>query len=115
LTTGYLEAYAMPAIGAPFWDHTYVVVIDANGSGEAHKCHGRNSGGNLLVGGPGDADRANCLAEPMGGSGISYGRTGVCHQAANRILHPASIMVTRARGYRLSEFQWGTYGREPGS
>jgi hypothetical protein len=36
---------------------------------------------------------------------------GVCHQAANRILLPASMTVSTARGYWVSESIFGTYGR----
>jgi len=35
----------------------------------------------------------------------------VCHQAANRILLPAWILVSGARGYSISQTLFGTYGR----
>ncbi len=36
--------------------------------------------------------------------------TGVCYQTANRILYPAGVLVSMARGYNQSVFFWGTYG-----
>jgi len=42
---------------------------------------------------------------------LRYGVTGVCHQAANRILRPAGISVAGAQGYGASVFLYGQYGR----
>jgi hypothetical protein len=44
-------------------------------------------------------------------AGIVYGRSGVCHQAANRILHPAGLTVAGSGGYATSVFVFGAYGR----
>jgi hypothetical protein len=45
-------------------------------------------------------------------AGVIYGITGVCHQMANRILHPANqTTVTHARGYNVSVLLYNTYGR----
>jgi hypothetical protein len=56
--------------------------------------------------------RANTIAEPNEQGGLRcYLINGVCHQAANRILHPAGITVRGARGYWLSVSLYGVYGR----
>jgi hypothetical protein len=45
-------------------------------------------------------------------AGLRYGRDGVCHQMANRILHPASgLTIAGCNGYRASTFRWGAYGK----
>jgi len=41
-----------------------------------------------------------------------YNVTGWCHQMANRILRPAGVDVSAARGYGISYFFWGKYGRD---
>ena len=63
-----------------------------------------------------------CLASPDQGAifstlsigdadaGINFGRTGVCHQIANRILMPMSIDCHDVRGYVRSLLIYGTYG-----
>jgi hypothetical protein len=56
---------------------------------------------------------ANCLSQVNGQAGIRYLRTGVCHQAANRILHPSRTTVVRARGYPWSQMLFGVYGLGP--
>src|SRR5229473_4466627 len=77
-----LEGWAIPALYASFFDHTYVV----SSCGLRWGCHGRSTGGNLLRGRVGNSIIADCLAQPTGLAGIKYGITGVCHQIANRIL-----------------------------
>jgi hypothetical protein len=43
-------------------------------------------------------------------AGIVYNVTGWCHQMANRILQPAGVDVSAARGYQISKLLWGKYG-----
>lgn len=89
-------------------DHTYVEC----GSGKAWGCWGGKTDGQFLTSGTGSTERANTIAETNERAGITrYLIDGVCHQAANRILAPAGILVSDARGYRLSLFIFGTYGR----
>lgn len=90
-------------------DHTYVKC----GTGKkAWGCWGGKTGGNELRRGTGSTNRADKIAQPDEKAGIKcYLINGVCHQAANRILLPASITVRGARGYNLSESLYGTYGR----
>ncbi len=106
-----ISGYAVAALNLKWWDHTYVRSNDAYAWG----CFGRNSAGQLLDSAMGDSSVADCLAKPIQlpriYAGISYGLTGVCHQAANRILYPAGITVAAAKGYGLSMVTWGTYGR----
>jgi hypothetical protein len=78
-------------------------------------CFGRDSSGLLLQYATGDSSLADCLAKPIRPpgvyAGIRYGITGVCHQAANRILYAAGITVAQANGYGASVTTWGSYGR----
>jgi hypothetical protein len=102
-----LTGHAIAAQVVSQWDHTYV-----RSGTRAWGCFGRSTGGDLLVRGRGSLTRADCLAGADGKAGIVYGSTGVCHQAANRILYPAQVTVCRARGFRASAFLYGVYGRE---
>ena len=90
-------------------DHTYVKC----GTGRvAWACFGGKSGGNTLRDGTGSTRRANNIAGSNETANINcYLLTGVCHQAANRILLPAGITVRGARGYSISQALFGTYGR----
>jgi hypothetical protein len=90
-------------------DHTYVV----SSHGHVWRCWGRSAGGVQICAGTGNTTQADCLSQPNSEAGIAYGRTGVCHQTANRILYPCGETVSGAAGYRGSVFAWGTYGRDP--
>jgi hypothetical protein len=93
-------------------DHTYVKC--GTGS-KAWGCWGGKTGGTELRRGPGSTKRANAIAQPDERAGIKcYLINGVCHQSANRILLPAGITVSGARGYGVSEALYGTYGRPRG-
>ena len=93
-------------IGGLRWDHTYVWSSD----GHRWRCWGRDSGGRQICSASGDSAVADCLSQPNSQAGIIYAVTGVCHQTANRILHPARVLASSAKGYRQSAFVWGTYG-----
>ena len=90
-------------------DHTYVKC----GTGKkAWGCWGGKTGGKEIRRGTGSTKRANSIAQPNERAGIKcYLVNGVCHQAANRILLPAGVLVTNARGYSISESLFGPYGR----
>lgn len=89
-------------------DHTYVEC----GAGRAWGCWGGKTGGKFLASGVGSTARANKIANLDERAGVTrYLIDGVCHQAANRILAPAGILVSAAHGYRLSQSIFGTYGR----
>lgn len=89
-------------------DHTYV---ECGNGGKGWKCWGGKTGGNVLRQGPGSTTQADCIAQPDEKAGIRcYLVNGVCHQAANRILLPASITSRGARGYQVSNALFGTYG-----
>lgn len=107
---GTLIAMAYPTkLFAKAADHTYVKC----GTGKrAWSCWGGKTGGKELRRGAGSTKRADAIAEKNERAGITcYLINGVCHQAANRILLPARITVNTARGYRISEALFGTYGR----
>jgi len=107
MSSGAFSAFVLPAFNTPLAHHTYVEI-----DGQAFGCHGRSSGGSTLIAGSGDAALGVCLATPSGGAGILYGRSGVCHQAANRILWPTRLTVVTALGARASILLWGTFGRD---
>lgn len=118
ITVDTLSAHTIPTIINAGWDHVYVI----SDAGHKWGCFGRDNGGTALCWGSGDAAFANCLSTPQGQSpvgvpiyaGITYAVDGVCHQAANRILYPVGsggLIVAQAKGYGLSAFLYGTYGR----
>src|SRR5271166_3880926 len=51
------------------------------------------------------------LSQPNSTAGISYLKTGVCHQAANRILHPAGVTVAGCQTFGVSQMIFGVYGK----
>ena len=107
---GTLIAYAYPTnLFARLADHTYV----ACGTGARRwSCWGGDTGGDEIARGTGSTQRADAIAGRKDRAGITcYLVNGVCHQAANRILVPAGVIVSAARGYGLSEALFGTYGR----
>ncbi|WP_409029395.1 hypothetical protein [Gracilimonas sediminicola] len=90
-------------------DHTYVECGNGN---KAWGCWGGKTGGTAFNTGNGSTKRANVIAESDEKANIRcYLINGVCHQAANRILIPAGILVSGARGYWVSSGIFGTYGR----
>lgn len=105
-----LTGFALPValkILSWFADHTYV----QSDNGISWRCWGRDSGGTAICARSGDSTHANCISQPRSRAGIEYGKTGVCHQTANRILYPARVLVSEAKGYWLSSALYGTYGR----
>jgi hypothetical protein len=93
-------------------DHTYV---ECGTGARGWSCWGGKTGGTAFHSGNGSTRQANAIAEANERGGITcYLINGVCHQAANRILFPARILVTHARGYGVSEALFGPYGRPRG-
>jgi hypothetical protein len=106
-----LEGCAVPIAGMPY-DHTYVT----SSCGLMWGCWGRSTGGAAVNIGIGSSIIADCLSQPNSEAGIRYGLTGVCHQTANRILHPAGqITVFGRKGYATSAMVFNVYGRGPWS
>jgi hypothetical protein len=101
-----LDGWAIPMVGTP-WDHTYAI----SSCGLRWRCWGRSAGGRQLGAASGSSLIADCLSQPNSQAGINYYVTGVCHQTANRILHPAQVTVAGCRGYPVSYFMFGAYGR----
>jgi|SRR5579864_7170236 len=103
-----LAGWAMPALNMRIWDHTYVT----SSCGLKWGCWGRDGGASPppLDAANGSSIVADCLSQPNSQAGIVYWFTGVCHQTANRILHPAKITTFGCRGFDVSVFTWGTYG-----
>src|SRR5438309_889026 len=102
-----LAGWAIPAQTTPWWDHTYVTST----CGLRWHCRGADTGGSRLIAGNGSSIIADCLSRPNSEAGIRYLRTGVCHQIANRILHPAQITVVGCKGYGFWVARFGPYGR----
>lgn len=101
-----LTGYSLPAQFANRFDHAYVA-SDTKKWG----CFGRDAGGAFVISGDGDESCADCLSQPNSTAGIVYFVTGVCHQAANRILWPSGVVVAAVRGYGWSSFMFNTYGK----
>ena len=108
MQNGKLTGYAIRMAMLPA-DHTYVT----SSAGHVWPCFGRGAGGAEVCAGSANVHRAHCLSKPRSEAGIVYAVTGVCHQAANRILYPAGKTVSGARGYRWSLFTYGAYGKDP--
>jgi hypothetical protein len=102
-----LRGHAIPTLFG-LADHTYVTCA----GGYAWPCWGRSAGGRIISTGTGSSAQANCISWPSSTAGLIYGVTGVCHQTANRILWPAGITVSRAKGYWASFLAYGTYGTD---
>jgi hypothetical protein len=93
-------------------DHTYV---ECQSGVKGWACFGGKTNGTALKSGAGSTRRADKIAGASETGGLKcYLINGVCHQAANRILYPAGILVLGARGYKLSESIYGPYGRPRG-
>jgi len=109
-TMGTLVAMKYPTtMMAKLADHTYV---RCSTGGKAWGCWGGKTGGTSFNSGTGSTKRANAIAGGDEKAGIKcYLVNGVCHQAANRVLYPAGILVSEARGYTLSSLMFGTYGK----
>lgn len=105
MSSGVFSAFVLPAFGTAIADHTYVEI-----DGQPFGCWGRSTGGTLLGTWYGDAALGICLATPSGKAGIRYAMSGVCHQAANRILWPSGGNVSKAVGAPASVLLWGTFG-----
>lgn len=90
-------------------DHTYV---ECGTGKKAWGCWGGKTGGTAFNSGSGSTERADAIAQSDEHAGIKvYLVNGVCHQAANRVLFPAGILVSTARGYSLSVSIFGVYGK----
>jgi hypothetical protein len=101
-----LEGWAI-SIASSVFDHTYAT----SKCGLVWPCWGRSAGGGVICTGAGSSIIADCLSQVNSQAGIIYGVTGTCQQTANRILHPAGILVAAAGGYAASVFAWGVFGR----
>jgi hypothetical protein len=97
-------------------DHTWV---RSPQNGQFFDCWGGHSGPNArqVVYGDGSYNWANCYRchiwpfRDTAGIGI-YGVDGVCHQTANLFLYSAGrTLNTNVRGYWLSVFTYGVFGR----
>jgi hypothetical protein len=105
---GMLVARQLPTLGGVA-DHTYV---ECGTGAKAWGCFGRKAGGHEIRRAPGSTIRADAIAGSDEHAGITcYLLNGVCHQAANRILDPAGINASGARGYGLSTAVYGPFGR----
>ena len=99
--------HAVSMVGG-FTDHIYVT----SSEGRVWPCAGRSEGGRMIRSGSGSAWLASCLAGAHSTAGIILTVNGWCHQMANRILRPAGIDVSEARGYRFTKLFYGKYGKD---
>lgn len=104
--------YAVEVFGCfPFAEHTYVTSSDGHFR-FVWPCFGSSDGGHEICKSTGDFNKCNELAGKNSHAEIIYGITGLCHQAANRILIPAATTVENARFYLVSTGLYGTYGTD---
>lgn len=90
-------------------DHTYV---ECGTGRRGWSCWGGKTGGTAFKTGTASTVQADKVAQPDEKAGITcYAINGVCHQAANRILIHAGVLVSGARGYQVSQSLYGPYGR----
>ncbi len=111
------------------WITTYPTVLDCppkarDGDfwycgGECHTTPPESHTARLLRRGHGDIEFARFIGRPndrLESVRLRYGRDGVCHQMANRILyatggdHRNPLTVEGAKGYNLSVTLYGVYG-----
>lgn len=129
-----LYAWARPLKIAPFFDHTWVTdyepasqyttideVIAADQS--CWYCWGDFHDDNYRAIGTidGNEGQSSCIAAPNAedahGTIYHYAFNGVCHQLANQVLYSSQtsphgpLIVSDAKGYRISSFLYKTYGR----
>lgn len=132
--------WANPLKVAGFLDHTWVTTYDpvkccpidlTQGDywycwGICHETGQYNPRARLLDTGQAAIKLANCISNPNDKNdhaGITswYGRYGVCHQVANRILFSTGsessspLLVSGAHGFWLSHLLYGNYGGKEGN
>ncbi len=130
-----LYAWARPLDIDPNLDHTWVTNYQPPSTlGQSQPirwppgecfwfCWGTyHSAGSYLGHALGDLGLSTCLVKPNDpqahGTIFVYAVDGVCHQLANQVLYSTAdrgpaLTVANARGYRLSHFLYGPYGRNP--
>lgn len=120
-----LYAYA-DTTKAGVGDHTWVTTYTPGtgdpdiSKGEYWYCYGESRNrARQIVQGDGGVEFARTIASPHDPDecvGLEYGKTGVCHQMANRLLrfsrdHSGKpVTVSTAVGYQLSVAAYGVYG-----
>lgn len=98
--------------------HTYLVAQLKNGKRFTCPCLGHDTDGEVLgqttwVAPIPLLDRIlfMCDKPPCAWPKVLYGAVGVCHQMANRGLYSLGSTVEGARGYGMSHYFYGVYGR----
>lgn len=114
---GTINGHARPIVGGAgvFADHTNVSCTGV--PGKLWVCCGVPPAGPIICSGKGSTKSADCFSKPAlafglnDTTGILYGITGVCHQAANRILFAAGQAINnKCRGIRASMALYGQFG-----
>ncbi|HLX30790.1 MAG TPA: hypothetical protein VKV24_20135 [Casimicrobiaceae bacterium] len=114
-TSTFGDAGDVEAAGENFWYcYGYFRPIGgtpANPTGYLGSDAGNRAFAECLV----EPNRDSWSHDPAKGTILAYGVDGVCHQVANQVLYASNgcITVCQARGYMLTEFRYGTYGRHP--
>lgn len=115
---GQINGHARPIVGAggPIADHTNVTCTGAQGN--LWVCCGVPPAGPIICTGPGSTQQADCLSTPAvtpkfnDTAGLLYAVTGVCHQAANRVLFAANLLINnKCRGIKASVATYGLRGK----
>lgn len=115
-----INGHARPIAGLPAGinraDHTNVSCSGV--PGRLWVCCGVAPAGPIICSGEGSSKSADCFSKPTMGAfnlidtaGILYLITGVCHQASNRILFSAGVLINNmCRGYGVSVAAFGPFG-----
>lgn len=116
LATVWAEVY--PAFGINSAHHTYLVAQTNNNQRVTCPCIGGDSGGRELAGTRQEIPAAllgrvlfMCNETPCAWPIAFWGAVGVCHQLANRGLYSVGSTVESAKGYGMSHYFFGVYGR----
>ena len=121
----YMQAYYYPAFisGSPA-DHTYVKLFEDSNIIDVYSCFGESTNGdNGCSSTFSDLESKKIkkvfenkkVRGTKDSATINYGVNGVCHQAANRFLHPSYITMVqnidyRPKGLNTSCYTYGEYG-----
>lgn len=114
---GTINGHSRPVVGGvgKFADHTNVSCSGV--PGRLWLCWGVPPAGPIICSGVGSTKSADCFSTPAAAfgfndtAGILYGFTGVCHQAANRVLFAGNQTLNNlSKGYAISTALYGLYG-----
>ena len=92
------------------YNRPFFIRMSGSSCGAFWGCWGGSTGGTSVCSALGSSVEADCISQL--GAGIVYGRNGVCHQTANRILSAAGIIIPpNFTQVRTTYVMYGVFGR----